>query len=106
MTTVVYITHDGTRHEVDVADGTSLMKGAVNNGVPGIDADCGGQCACATCHVLVDEAWYGKLDAGSSIEKDMLEMMDAVSPNSRLACQIVISPTLDGLVVGIPETQG
>jgi len=105
MPKVTYIEYNGTEHQVEVPTGLSLMRGAVNNGVPGIDADCGGECACATCHVYVDEAWREKVGSPSPMEEDMLDFGFDVRPNSRLSCQIKVSDELDGLVVSTPERQ-
>ena len=105
MPKVHYIAHDGTERAVDVPLGESVMRGAVANGVPGIDADCGGQCACATCHVYVDEAWVAKVSAPSEMETSMLAFVDGVQPNSRLSCQVSMTPDLAGLVVKLPESQ-
>lgn len=106
MAKITYIEHDGTEHVVDVEDGLTVMEGAIRNMVPGIDADCGGACACATCHVYVDEAWTDKTGERSSMEESMLDFADDVRDNSRLSCQIKVSGTLDGLVVRMPEEQG
>ena len=105
MTKVTFIEHDGTRHEVTATPGLSLMRAAIDNKVPGIDADCGGQCACATCHVYVDAAWEPKLGERGDMEKDMLNFAATTQPNSRLSCQITITEALDGLVVSMPEGQ-
>ena len=105
MPKVHYVTHDGSRHEIDVAIGESVMRGAVDNDIPGIDADCGGQCACATCHVFVDPAWFEKTGERTEMEEMMLEFADATDENSRLACQIDMTEQLDGLVVRMPESQ-
>ncbi len=105
MPKVTFIEHNGTRHEVNAAPGLSLMRAAVDNKVPGIDADCGGQCACATCHVYVAPAWESKVGARSEMEEDMLNFAATTQPNSRLSCQIVITEALDGLVVTMPEGQ-
>lgn len=105
MPKVTFIAHDGTPHEVQAAAGQSLMLAAVTNGVPGIDADCGGACACATCHVYVPEAWAGKLPEQGQMEKDMLNFSAELRDNSRLACQIPITEALDGLTVHMPEAQ-
>jgi 2Fe-2S ferredoxin len=102
---VTYIEHDGTEHAVDVKPGLSVMEGAVKNNVPGIDADCGGACACATCHVYVDEAWLTLTGERTATEASMLEFAEGVELNSRLACQIKVSDVLDGLVVRMPESQ-
>jgi 2Fe-2S ferredoxin len=105
MPKITYIEHDGTAHTVDVAEGLSVMEGAVNNAVPGIDADCGGACACATCHVYVDPAWMDKAGARNPMEEDMLDFAFDVRDNSRLSCQIKVSDALDGLRVTVPEKQ-
>jgi len=106
MTKITYIEHNGKSHTQEVLNGLSVMEGAVQNNIPGIDADCGGSCACATCHIYVDEKWYDKLPNKESAEEDMLDM--AYEPNkfSRLACQITVSDRLEGLVVKIPSKQG
>jgi 2Fe-2S ferredoxin len=105
MAKITYVEHDGTEHVVDVKTGLSIMEGAVKNNVPGIDADCGGACACATCHVYVDPAWVEKTGAKSAMEESMLEFAENVEENSRLSCQIKVSDELDGLVVRMPESQ-
>jgi ferredoxin, 2Fe-2S len=107
MPKVIYIEHNGARHEVDVPVGRSVMRGAVENNVPGIDADCGGECACATCHVYVDPVWLDAIGAPSpdSPEVSMLGFAAAAQSNSRLACQIEMRDVLDGLVVRMPEGQ-
>jgi 2Fe-2S ferredoxin len=102
---ITYIEHDGTEHTVEVRTGLSVMEGAIKNRVPGIDADCGGACACATCHVYVDEAWREKTGSASAMEESMLDFADNVEPNSRLSCQIKVTDELDGLVVRMPESQ-
>ena len=107
MPKVTYIEHSGKSHTVDVAVGTSVMRGARDNDIPGIDADCGGECACATCHVYVDPAWearVGKPTEGT-LESSMLDFAAVTKPNSRLSCQIEMRPDLDGLVVRLPEGQ-
>ncbi|MEE2566487.1 2Fe-2S iron-sulfur cluster-binding protein [Hyphobacterium marinum] len=106
MAKITYIEHDGTEHQVEVADGLSVMEGAVRNLIPGIDADCGGACACATCHVYVDEAWREKTGTRSAMEESMLDFADGVEDNSRLSCQIKVTADLDGLIVRTPEYQG
>ncbi|XBQ17020.1 MAG: 2Fe-2S iron-sulfur cluster-binding protein [Oceanicaulis sp.] len=106
MAKITYIEHDGTEHVVDVEDGLTVMEGAIRNMVPGIDADCGGACACATCHVYVDEKWTGKTGERSSMEESMLDFASDVRDNSRLSCQIKVTGELDGLVVRMPEEQG
>ncbi|MBB6123400.1 2Fe-2S iron-sulfur cluster-binding protein [Sphingobium subterraneum] len=105
MTKVVYVEYDGSEHVIDVKPGYSVMEGAVKNNVPGIDGDCGGACACATCHVYVDEAWVQRAGVPTSMEEAMLEFAENVEPNSRLACQIKVTDTLDGLIVRLPESQ-
>ena len=106
MAKIIYIENNGTRHEVEVKPGMTVMEGARDNGVPGIDADCGGACACSTCHVYVDPAWVERLPGKESMEEDMLDF--AWNPNpqtSRLTCQIKVTEDIDGLVVHIPERQ-
>jgi 2Fe-2S ferredoxin len=105
MPKIVYRACDGDLREVEVTAGTSVMEGAVRNAVPGIDGDCGGACACATCHVYVEEEWLGKLEPQSEMELSMLEFAEGVRPNSRLGCQIKLAPSLDGLTVELPESQ-
>ena len=105
MAKITYIQHDGTEHVIDVKTGLSVMEGAVKNNIPGIDADCGGACACATCHVYVDEAWREKTGSPSAMEESMLDFAEGVEANSRLACQIKVSDALDGLIVRLPESQ-
>jgi 2Fe-2S ferredoxin len=106
MAKVTYVEHNGTEHTVDVEAGQSVMQGAVSNGVPGIDADCGGAAACATCHVFVDEAWTSRVGpATDEHELSMLECAVDAGPASRLSCQIAVSEPLDGLVVHLPESQ-
>ena len=106
MSKITYNTHENKIHTVDVQNGLTVMEGAVQNDIPGIDADCGGGMACATCHVYVNEEWLDKLPAKEDGEEDMLDM--AYEPNkfSRLSCQIIVSDELDGLVVSIPSKQG
>ena len=106
MTKITYIEHSGTSHTVDVENGLTVMEGAVQNNIPGIDADCGGGMACATCHVYVNENWIDKLPAKEDGEEDMLDMAFEPKNNSRLSCQIIVSDELDGLVVNIPSKQG
>ena len=106
MAKITYITHDNQKHIVEVQNGLTVMEGAVQNDVPGIDADCGGGMACATCHVYVKEEWLDKLPAKEDGEEDMLDMAFETKKNSRLSCQIVVSDDLDGLTVNIPSKQG
>ena len=105
MAKITYIEHDGTEHAIDVKTGLTVMEGAVKNNIPGIDADCGGACACATCHVYVDEAWLERLEPASDMERSMLDFAENTQDNSRLACQIRVKPELDGLLVQTPESQ-
>jgi 2Fe-2S ferredoxin len=106
MPKVTYIEFDGTEHIVDVDKGLSIMEGAVQKNIPGIDADCGGSCACATCHVYVDDDWLDKLSEQSEAEKDMLDFAFETKTSSRLSCQIFLDEKLDGIVVSLPEKQG
>ncbi len=106
MTKITYITHDSKTHEIDVQNGLTVMEGAVQNDIPGIDADCGGGMACATCHVYVKEEWLDKLPKKEDGEDDMLDMAFEPKQNSRLSCQLIVSDDLDGLVVNIPSKQG
>src|SRR5215813_13580564 len=107
MAKITYIEFNGTEHVVDVKNGLSVMEGAVKNNIPGIDADCGGECACATCHVYVDQDWLGVTGtpAPGLQEASMLSFAALAQPNSRLSCQIKVSEALDGLVVHLPEGQ-
>ena len=105
MPKIKYIEHNGKSHEIEVSNGLTVMEGAVQNNIPGIDADCGGGMACATCHVYVKEEWFDKINKKSEGEDDMLDQ--AFEPNkfSRLSCQISVSNDLDGLVVDLPKKQ-
>ena len=105
MPKITYLEHDGKSHTLDVANGLSVMEGAVQNNIPGIDADCGGGMACATCHVYVKEEWFDKLVKKEDGEEDMLDM--AYEPNkfSRLSCQLIVTDELNGLVVQLPSKQ-
>jgi len=105
MAKITYIENDGTEHTVEVRNGLSVMEGAIRNNVPGIDADCGGACACATCHVYVDEGFQDVTGAASAMEESMLDFAEGVQPNSRLSCQIRVKDELDGLIVRLPESQ-
>lgn len=105
MPKITYIEFNGTEHTVDVPVGLTVMEGAVNNNIAGIDADCGGACACSTCHVYVDPAWIGKLPEREDMEMDMLDFAYEPNERSRLTCQIKVTPELDGLVVQMPEKQ-
>jgi len=106
MPKITYIEHGGKAHTVEVAEGMTVMEGAVSNNIPGIDADCGGACACSTCHVYVAPDWVDKLPEKEDMEIDMLDF--AYQPDetrSRLTCQLKVTPALDGLVVKMPEKQ-
>lgn len=106
MLHIKYVEANGTEYPVEADAGFNAMEIAVKNGVPGIDGDCGGAAACATCHVYVDPAWIGKTGlAGEGLEQSMLEFAEDVRDNSRLACQITLTPALDGLVLKLPEKQ-
>lgn len=106
MTKLTIIAFDGAAHELDVANGSTVMENAVRNSIPGIDAECGGACACATCHVYIDDAWSATAGGPEPMEEDMLDFAQDVRPTSRLSCQIKMSDELDGLVVHLPEHQG
>ena len=106
MPKVTYIEASGKKHEIQVDVGLSIMEGAVQNSVPGIDADCGGSCACATCHVYVDEKWTEKVPEITDAEKDMLDFAFETKSNSRLSCQLMLEDKHDGIIVNLPEKQG
>jgi 2Fe-2S ferredoxin len=106
MPKITYVDYSGTVRTVDVKSGMSVMEGALHNSVPGIDANCGGACACATCHVYIDERWLPKLAQPSDVEASMLEFASDSQANSRLACQLCVSEELDGLIVRTPASQG
>ncbi len=105
MVKILFIEHDGAEHPVEVATGASVMQAAVTNGVPGIDADCGGSCSCATCHVYVDEEWFSRVGELNPTEEAMLSLSTDRKENSRLSCQIQVTEELDGLIVTTPEFQ-
>ena len=105
MAKITYHTHDNKTHTIDVQNGLTVMEGAVQNDIPGIDADCGGSCSCATCHVYVDEKWFSKLPKKQSTEEDMLDVAYETKKFSRLSCQITVEDKLDGLVVKMPLKQ-
>ena len=105
MTKITYIEHNGKEHTIDVQNGLTVMEGAVQNDIPGIDADCGCSMACATCHVYVKDDWYDKLDEKSEGEDDMIDQAYEPIKNSRLSCQITVSDKIEGLVVHLPEKQ-
>jgi 2Fe-2S ferredoxin len=106
MPKIIFIEHDGKTHTVEAANGTTVMENAIKNGVPGIVAECGGACSCATCHVHIAEQWMDKVGQPSPMEEDMLDFAFDVRPTSRLSCQIKMTDELDGLVVYTPERQG
>ena len=106
MPKITYKTQDDKTYIIDVQNGLTVMEGAIQNDIPGIDADCGGGMSCATCHVYVNEEWLDKLPAKEDGEEDMLDMAFEPKKNSRLSCQLIVSDTLDGLVVKIPSEQG
>ena len=105
MAKITYITHTNEKHSVEVQNGLTVMEGAVQNDIPGIDADCGGGMACATCHVYVKDDWFNKIPKKEDGEDDMLDMAFEPKKNSRLSCQIIVSDELDGLEVNIPSKQ-
>ena len=106
MAKITFIAADETRYEVDAENGSTVMENAIRNGVPGIEAECGGACACATCHVYVDEAFKEIVGEPEAMEEDMLDFAFDVRPTSRLSCQIRVSDELDGLTVTVPDRQG
>lgn len=105
MAIITYIEYNGSTHTLDIENGTSVMRGALDNLVEGIVAECGGNCNCATCHCYVDESWVDKLPPAHNTEKDLLDCVSERKPNSRLSCQITVSDELDGLTVRLPKSQ-
>ena len=105
MAKITYIEHNGKTHTVEVSSGLSVMEGAIQNDVPGIDADCGGSMACATCHVYVKDEWFNKIPKAEEAEIDMIDMAYEPKKNSRLSCQIIVGDELDGLEITTPEKQ-
>ena len=105
MGSITFVEHDGTQHVVDIEGGTSLMQIAKNNGVPGIDADCGGACACGTCHVIVESQWISITGSAAEAELQMLDLTPEKVNTSRLSCQIKLSDEMSGMVVHLPEFQ-
>jgi ferredoxin, 2Fe-2S len=105
MTKITFIENNGTQREVVAENGSTVMEAAIRNAIPGIEAECGGACACATCHVYVDEAWVDAVGSAAPMEEDMLDFAFDVRPNSRLSCQIKVSDALDGLIVRTPARQ-
>jgi len=106
MVKITFIDAQGTARTVEAEEGSTVMETAIRNGIPGIEAECGGACACATCHVYVAEEWREATGEPRPMEEDMLDFAFDVRPNSRLSCQIRVSPDLDGLVVETPSRQG
>jgi len=106
MTKITFIDAAGQARTVEAEDGSTVMETALKNAIPGIEAECGGACACATCHVYVDESWVERLGKAEQMEEDMLDFAFDVRPTSRLSCQIKVRPELDGLTVSTPEKQG
>tara|TARA_B100000401_G_scaffold85814_1_gene54497 strand:- start:1301 stop:1621 length:321 start_codon:yes stop_codon:yes gene_type:complete len=105
MVKITFIEFDKTEHTIDADEGMSLMEVALQNGVPGIDADCGGACACATCHVYVDKSWVEKTGEAEQMEQDMLDFAFDVNEQSRLSCQVKVTDDLDGIIINLPEKQ-
>tara|TARA_Y100001970_G_C13757136_1_gene613878 strand:- start:204 stop:524 length:321 start_codon:yes stop_codon:yes gene_type:complete len=105
MAKITYVEHNGKSHTIDVASGLTVMEGAIQNNIPGIDADCGGSMACATCHVYVKEEWFDKINLKTEGEDDMLDTAYEPKKNSRLSCQISVNDEIDGLIVNLPEKQ-
>ena len=105
MAKITYIEHNGNKHTVEVENGLSVMEGAVQNDIPGIDADCGGGMACATCHVYIGDEWFDKISKKSEGEDDMLDQAYEPKKNSRLSCQITVTEDLEGLTLEMPEKQ-
>ncbi|MES1200782.1 MAG: 2Fe-2S iron-sulfur cluster-binding protein [Pseudomonadota bacterium] len=105
MPKITYIEQSGKEHVIEAPVGQTVMEVAIKHGVPGIDADCGGACACATCHVYVDPAWAAKTGEASSMEQSMLDFANDVEDTSRLSCQIKVTADLDGLIVRLPGSQ-
>ena len=105
MAQITYVDHLGKKKTIEVENGLTVMEGAIQNDIPGIDADCGGSMACATCHIYVDNEWYGKIPKAEEAEQDMIDMAFKPKKNSRLSCQIIVSDELNGLIVTTPEKQ-
>src|ERR671924_1808243 len=105
MAKINFVDHRGETRTVDIENGATVMEAAIRNAIPGIEAECGGACSCATCHVYVDEAWREKVGPPSQMEEDMLDFAFDVRASSRLSCQIKVTPALDGLIVRVPEKQ-
>ena len=106
MPKITYKDFQGNSKTIEVENGLTVMEGAIQNNIPGIDADCGGSMACATCHVYVEEKWLNKIQKAEEAEEDMIDMAFEPKKNSRLSCQLIVSDELDGLTVNIPSKQG
>ncbi len=106
MAKISFVDHSGETRIIDVENGATVMEAAIRNAIPGIEAECGGACACATCHVYIDDSWTAIVGKPSQMEEDMLDFAFEVRPTSRLSCQIKVAPALDGLVVTTPAKQG
>ncbi len=105
MAKITYIDFEGKSRTIEVENGLSVMEGAIQNDIPGIDADCGGSMACATCHVYVEQTWLDKLPKAEDGEIDMIDMASEPKKNSRLSCQLIVSDELDGLLITTPAKQ-
>ncbi|NMN95594.1 2Fe-2S iron-sulfur cluster-binding protein [Antrihabitans stalactiti] len=105
MGTITFVSYDGESTEAEIVEGSSLMQLATSNGVAGIDGDCGGECACGTCHVILEADWYGKTGEHNAEELQMLDLTPEREPTSRLACQIAVTEAMDGMTVKLPEFQ-
>ena len=105
MSKITYTDYQGSSKTIDVENGLTVMEGAIQNDIPGIDADCGGSMACATCHVYVEEKWLDKISKAEEAEVDMIDMAFEPKKNSRLSCQLIVSDELNGLTVTTPEKQ-
>ena len=106
MVKITFVDYTGEPRDVEASEGQTVMEAAIRNDIPGIVGECGGACACATCHVIVDAAWAEKAGKPSQMEEDMLDFASGLTPTSRLSCQIKATAALDGLVVKTPERQG
>ena len=105
MGKILFVSHDGDTHDIELVAGRSLMQHATANGLPGIDGDCGGVCACGTCHVILDPHWFERVGRSADDEDQMLGMNPERQPTSRLACQVTVSADMDGMTVRLPEFQ-
>ena len=105
MAKITFIDKDGNQKKIEIENGLTVMEGAIQNNITGIDADCGGSMACATCHVYVQDEWFNKIDKAEDAEQDMIDMAYEPKKNSRLSCQLIVSDELDGLIVTTPSKQ-